>query len=310
MEVGFMLWQGIGNGERDYFLPRPRADLQSFGQSPARNRDLATLGTMVLAELKVPIYSETDREFEAPGLVAVVEMKWVPSLVPLLASSMLTGWSGHSERATLPSLYAAMGVPKTERDPLGRWAPTGSDEYVRTYRALLRNLSGRLRETVCNGTLFAAGDEGDAMDDVIAYMELKGPVTERTKEVAVAFTTVMKEFYKEVAAASEMLLVSPPQSVALEKLTEDLAEEKREATHIIALSRRGSVLCLHRVPGCWRSQSMNFGSFELWYEESVPDHLYHSYCHDCWPREGPVAVAAIGRAACDGVSSSSSDSSV
>jgi hypothetical protein len=147
------------------------------------------------------------------------------------------------------------------------------------------------------------------MDEVISYLELKGPVTDHTRETAAAFTVVMKEFYKEVAAASEMLLVSPPQVLAIEELTECMAEEKREPTHIIALSRRGSVLCLHRVPECWRSQSRNFGSFELFYEEAVPDHLYHSYCHDCWPRGGPVVVAAMGRAACDGVSSSSSDSS-
>jgi hypothetical protein len=33
-----------------------------------------------------------------------------------------------------------MGVPKSERDPLGRWSPSGSDDYVRTYRALVNEL--------------------------------------------------------------------------------------------------------------------------------------------------------------------------
>jgi hypothetical protein len=142
------------------------------------------------------------------------------------------------------------------------------------------------------------------MHDVVAYLELKSQVSERTRDLAGCFTTVMKEFYLEVTAASEMLMISPPQSVALEKLIEDPDETTQVTTHdVIALSRRGSALCLHRVGGCWKAQSMNFGSFELWYDEAVPDHLYHSYCHDCWPREGPAVVAAIGRAACDGVSS-------
>ena len=41
-------------------------------------------------------------------------------------------WSEHSERATLPSALAAIGVVKTERDLVGRWMPEGSDAYVRT----------------------------------------------------------------------------------------------------------------------------------------------------------------------------------
>ena len=51
-------------------------------------------------------------------------------------------WTGHSERATLTSALAAHGVSKDDRDPLGRWAPEASDEYVRTYRALVRRLVG------------------------------------------------------------------------------------------------------------------------------------------------------------------------
>jgi hypothetical protein len=42
---------------------------------PARNRDLATLGTVLLAELKVPVYAETDVDFEVPGSVTVAEKK-------------------------------------------------------------------------------------------------------------------------------------------------------------------------------------------------------------------------------------------
>jgi hypothetical protein len=80
------------------------------------------------AELKVPVYAETDVDFEVPGSVTVAEKKWVPSMAPLLAPNLVTGWSKHSERATLPSLYAALGVPKTERDLLGRWAPSGSND--------------------------------------------------------------------------------------------------------------------------------------------------------------------------------------
>jgi hypothetical protein len=81
-------------------------------------------------------------------------------------------------------------------------------------------------------------------------------------------------------------------------------DKEREATFVIAVSRRGTALCLHRIGGCWRAQGLVFGNFELWYDQEVPDHLYHSYCHDCWPRAGPVIASVIERK-----SSSSSDSS-
>jgi hypothetical protein len=50
---------------------------------------------VLLAELKFPVYAETDVDFEVPGSVTVAEKKWVPSMVPLLAPNLVTGWSGH-----------------------------------------------------------------------------------------------------------------------------------------------------------------------------------------------------------------------
>jgi hypothetical protein len=77
---------------------------------------------------------------------------------------------------------------------------------------------------------------------VVAYLEFKSQVSERARDLAGCLTMVMKEFYLEVTAASEMLMICPPQSVALEKLIEDPGETTQVATHIIALSQRGSAL--------------------------------------------------------------------
>jgi len=49
-------------------------------------------------------------------------------------------WTEHSERATLPSGLAALGIPKSDRDLLGRWTPEGSDQYVRTYNAVVSRM--------------------------------------------------------------------------------------------------------------------------------------------------------------------------
>ena len=62
-----------------------------------------------------------------------------------------------------------MGVPKAERDPLGRWSPSGSDDYVRTYRALIRDLLGRFRRAASLGQLAAFAEEEEAIEEARVF---------------------------------------------------------------------------------------------------------------------------------------------
>ena len=48
--------------------------------------------------------------------------------LPLLCRGAQCYWQGHSDRATLPTLAAAVGISKERRDRLGRWKPSESDE--------------------------------------------------------------------------------------------------------------------------------------------------------------------------------------
>ena len=112
LEAGHALWSLaiMGPKDRDYFLPRFTGDLQDTFDVPASSSDLSTLGRTVLEQLSVPV--STKGEEGTTG--------WQEGLVPLIPGPLLGGWTGHSERCTLPSVFGAMGVPKSERDPLGR----------------------------------------------------------------------------------------------------------------------------------------------------------------------------------------------
>ena len=48
---------------------------------------------------------------------------------------------------------------------MGRWSPSGSDDYVRTYRALIRDLMGRVRRAVSLGEAASFAEEDEAIDD-------------------------------------------------------------------------------------------------------------------------------------------------
>ncbi len=100
-----------GHKERDYIMPRLTGDLEGSFNVPASAGDMAILGKKVLEVTKVPVWC-------ADGTGT-----WCEGSVPLIPPPLLNGSTGHSERCTLPTLLAEMGVPKQDRDPLGRWSP-------------------------------------------------------------------------------------------------------------------------------------------------------------------------------------------
>ena len=74
-------------------------------------------------------------------------------------------WSEHSERASLPSALAAIGIHKTERDLVGRWMPEGSDAYVRTYNAAVSRPQVRFAKEIRKGRGYESYDEGSIFEE-------------------------------------------------------------------------------------------------------------------------------------------------
>ncbi len=79
-------------------------------------------------DLKVPVFVKDADEQDVVGGLG----SWCEGGASFIPTPLLGGWMGQSERCTLPSLFATMGVAKSDRDPFGRWSPSGSDDYVRT----------------------------------------------------------------------------------------------------------------------------------------------------------------------------------
>ena len=66
----------------------------------------------------------------------------------------------------MQSLLAGLGVPKEERQFLGRWSASGSDEYVRTYRLMVKRMLGKLGEVIDNKQIFEVVDEAEALESL------------------------------------------------------------------------------------------------------------------------------------------------
>ena len=153
------------------FLPRLGADFIQFGESPASTSDMSILNKIVLQQLRIPV-------LDPPGAITEAQSRWKEGPYCLVKTPLCDGWTGHSERCTMPSLLASMGVPKAERDPLGRWSPSGSDDDVRTYRALIRDLMGRVRRAVSLGELANFAEEDEAVNDARIFASRFGAYTD------------------------------------------------------------------------------------------------------------------------------------
>ena len=283
LTTGVQLLEGIEPKERDYLMPRPAADLHTFSGVPASAGELACLNRLVLQDLGTPRARVDGRG----------QVHWEFGDATLVSALTSQGWSGHSERATLPSLLAAAGVSRADRDPLGRWAPAGSDEYVRTYRAVVRRSAQVLRSTVTHPNLLVNSDEDHLAGEVARYLAKKGYDPAEAAAAGNGFLEASKLFHADLAtysseegAAGEVQ--DPPPARPEEAPVR--AQEDEAPVFVIALSNENKVLRLHRKDGCWHSRNLAFKSFELFEGPSVPDHLYTSYCKKCWPEEGPTTA--------------------
>ena len=103
LQAGFELWRALAPWDRDHFLPRPLPNLEAFEKWHAGTMDIAGLSSEALTRLCKPVV--------VAGRVGTEGGRWIPK-------SAAKAWTGHSERATLASALASLGVGKDERNPL------------------------------------------------------------------------------------------------------------------------------------------------------------------------------------------------
>ena len=286
-EAGYALWCQLRNQGRDYFLPRLRGDLVEFFDCQATSADMATLHSLLMSHLVAPVVKKDPED----GPYA----QWIAGESPLLTEPLWSGWSGHSERATMPSLFAAMGVSKQERDPLGRWSPSGSDDYVRDYKALIRGLFDKFRALLAEGNFERIIDDDDAMQCVQKFISKRtGKDEDEGVELAIGmFQVIATDVYERMQTQGmERTPVGEdgqePRCADLAKELEmELAQEEDVAPYLIVMSKRGAVLKLHRGDGCHQARSRCFASYEVCTLDPVPTNMYTSFCRNCWPKGMP-----------------------
>ena len=184
----------------------------------------------------------------------------------------------------MTSALAAIGVGKDRRNMIGRWSPDGSDDYVRTYKAAVREMLVRFTSTVASGRSFEAFDEDDAFaqvrDRVVAHVDDRDGVASMMVELR---ETAMKVSAK---MAVEECLPSPTEVATLPPLEIAGTEEPVEgmdAKYLVAYTHNKKRARLHLVDGCWRARQMEFVEYELIDVDPPPRETYNVLCKQCWP---------------------------
>ena len=90
----------------------------------------------------------------------------------LIPSGWERFWSEYSERATMPSGLAALGVEKSDRDLLGR-CPEGSDVYVRTYNSIVRKMQRKIVVVLRGEKAYEELDEGSILEELKVWLHEK-----------------------------------------------------------------------------------------------------------------------------------------
>ena len=166
----------------------------------ATTSDLAGMMAAALLRVRVPTFSGNGAEGAgSAGTRAASPAMQDPSKIVTLKDEgfidekLAVSLTGHSERGTLQSLLAGLGVPKEERQYLGRWSASGSDEYVRTYRLMVKRMLGKLGEVLDDKNIFEVVDEAEALETLKEKSEKKLGGTKELESALARSLVVSKE---------------------------------------------------------------------------------------------------------------------
>ena len=279
LEQGMVLLGDFGDPGRDHVLPSMSADGVEATDGPlAYGSSLALLQRLV-GELKKPVFSngswkESDDKLFHPGLKAF--------------------FTEHSARAVLPSILAVLEEDKLRVDYLGRWSPSGSQDYTRTFRSVVKSLQKKAVQAMRGAD--SRLDDADLIDRLNRYCDdrelseaERGEVLGSFKEALCGFEALLKTpAVKEWARSLDDDLLSGNIGSAvgsedgLTKIVKKQSALKQTKSYLIVYSAHRSFARLHRVTGsnCPWVRTQIRDCMEV---DKVDSTMYNARCKICWP---------------------------
>ena len=291
IEHGLALAADLVPKDADYTLPAFDKGGNAL-KEPISYTGSAALTRRLFSELKVP-------KFDAAG------HKWVEGERHLLSSSLTTFWTEHSARAVMPSAAQLLGISKEARDCLGRWCPTGADDYSRAYRTTVGLIQMQIMKAVLSQDEKLGEDE--ILDRITQLTDFGTATPEKAGEMRSHLEVAIADFKVQLGKAGAEVesedmrqptvdrSAEMPKPVA-EKLRDSKELGRRRPRFLVVYSRNRKGAKLHRIGGCsWTLVTLN-DSQEF---DAVNSKMYDSRCRLCWPPHALSTDASDDQSASD-----------
>ena len=259
LRTGYKLFVAMGekarNQKRDFMMPRSSVDLEDFRGAMVNYGDAMAMTRALLWELKAL----------KPGSTEMMNL--------ISEEEALGFWSEHSERVTMSSWAAALGVKQEIIKRWGRWRPSVDEEYVKTTKVLVaqaqRNVAEVLKET---GMIRDLLGEDEVMEALKKRLKERSVPDDRVKNQIKRLRFQWEAYRMEqegcMSARGRRIQESPteivPEVVDLEDL-ELSSDETRISygmgTYILSVVGRSKRRTLHVIGGCYRVPGVDYRDF-------------------------------------------------
>jgi hypothetical protein len=215
-------------------------------------------------------------------------------------------WTEHSDRCTLPTWAKTLGVSKEDRDRLGRWRPSESDEYVRASKTIVLRVQSMVAETIRKSPGVDRIGEHETLETLGRWLADQGLTQEEVKSQVDKL-----QFWGSYSGSIPVPPVAD--QVAGDGFKSDSEDEAvarvGDGQLVVSLEKGTRPQTLHCVGKCWRIPGIHYARYIILDkgELSNPNPRfmapYDRICRDCYA-DGKYKPETTD----DSSSSSSSDS--
>jgi hypothetical protein len=152
------LHQLLAAEDRDYFMPSLEHDLTIARRQPMSYGEALALGRALLTTLRVPVKGPQG---------------WIASEQELVDPKIASFWSEHSERHVLTRWATIMQIPKEDKNQIGRWCPSGADQYVSDARVAVLSAQKKVATSLRKG-VSSLYDEDDIKPALEVWAKHRG----------------------------------------------------------------------------------------------------------------------------------------
>lgn len=294
LKVGWEIYL-LFSTDRSYFLPLPTKDLATFSDQEPDYAQWCTTDRRLLSETG---------ELVKIGHVDGFMDNWACTDSAVLLTGAQSFWAGHSDRSTLNTWAASLGKTKSQRNPLGRWQPEGSDEYTRVSKELVLEIQDEV------ATRARAANGKDVFHEAGLLRELAVFCAERKMDDLEIENMILKlSEGRDLIGGIETADIPELDVIPSVDSSSDLEEEPPILSlgeRVVSLSKGGAKRTLHKVGSCWRRPGVHFARYHVLDLGEVGQ--YNTLCRDCYPKQIDTDIVKDSDSE-EPDSSSSSDSS-